>query len=175
MCVHLNLIFTWLEYEINAWNHWFFFKSIWIKKMHLCTVQANSYKTTWFSKSVSPKKRWVPQTKKLQIIVSYDKNSLILTSFTFHETSSSSEKQAFWHFCWLSYLYTFSLYENASFIIVSADTEYISTRSWYRNINFLRANKANLCIAWSSSLFLRWRWRLYCFDNYFTYFVPVLL
>jgi hypothetical protein len=39
------LFFTWLEYEINAWNHWFFFKSIWIKKRHLCTVQANSYKT----------------------------------------------------------------------------------------------------------------------------------
>ena len=27
----------------------------------------------------------------------------------------------FWHFCWLPYLYTFSLYENASFIIVSAE------------------------------------------------------
>jgi hypothetical protein len=27
MCVHLNLIFTWLEYEINAWNHWFFSKA----------------------------------------------------------------------------------------------------------------------------------------------------
>jgi hypothetical protein len=38
---------------------------------------------TWFSKSVSPKKRWVPQTKKLQIIVSYDKNSLILTTSHF--------------------------------------------------------------------------------------------
>jgi len=36
------------------------------------------------------------------------------------------------------YLYTFSLYENPSFIIVSAETEYISTRSWYRNINCLR-------------------------------------
>ena len=36
------------------------------------------------------------------------------------------------------YLYTFSLYENTSFIIVSAETDYISTRSWYRNINFLR-------------------------------------
>ena len=36
------------------------------------------------------------------------------------------------------YLYTFSLYENASFIIVSAETEYISTRSWYRNINLLK-------------------------------------
>jgi hypothetical protein len=48
------------------------------------------------------------------------------------------KKKYFWHFCWLPYLYTFSLYENASFIIVSAETEYISTRSWYRNINFLR-------------------------------------
>jgi hypothetical protein len=49
---------------------------------------------TWFSKSWSPNKKWVPQTEKLQIIVSYDKNSLILTSFTLPETSSSSEKQA---------------------------------------------------------------------------------
>jgi hypothetical protein len=32
------------------------------------------------------------------------------------------------------YLYTFSLYENASLIIFSAETEYISTRYWYRNI-----------------------------------------
>jgi hypothetical protein len=30
------------------------------------------------------------------------------------------------------------LYENPSFIIFSAETKYISTRSWYRNINFLR-------------------------------------
>ena len=44
----------------------------------------------------------------------------------------------FWHFSWLPYLYTFSLCENASFINVSAETEYISTSSWYRNINFLR-------------------------------------
>jgi hypothetical protein len=38
------------------------------------------------------------------------------------------------------YLYTFSylLYENPSFIIVSAEIKYFSTRSWYRNINFLR-------------------------------------
>jgi hypothetical protein len=35
-------------------------------------------------------------------------------------------------------MYTFSLYENASLIIFSAETEYISTRYWYRNINFLR-------------------------------------
>jgi hypothetical protein len=30
-------------------------------------------------------------------------------------------KKYFWHFCWPPYLYTFSLDENASFIIVSAD------------------------------------------------------
>jgi hypothetical protein len=41
------------------------------------------------------------------------------------------------------YLYTFSLYENPSFIIFSAETEYISTRSWYRNINFLRDRSPN--------------------------------
>jgi hypothetical protein len=46
------------------------------------------------------------------------------------------------------YLYTFSLYENLSFIIFSAETEYISTRSWYRNINFLSAhsNVTNVAI-----------------------------
>jgi hypothetical protein len=37
------------------------------------------------------------------------------------------------------YLYTFSIfYENPSFIIVSTETEYFSTGSWYRNIKFLR-------------------------------------
>jgi hypothetical protein len=36
------------------------------------------------------------------------------------------------------YLYTCSLYENPSFIIVSVEIECISTKSWYRNINFLR-------------------------------------
>ena len=46
-------------------------------------------------------------------------------------TSHIDKKKYFWHFCWLPYLYTFSLYENASFIIVSAETGYISTRSWY--------------------------------------------
>jgi hypothetical protein len=45
--------------------------------------------------------------------------------------------------CWfmrnkVPYPYTFSLSENPSLIIFSAETEYISTRSWYRNINFLR-------------------------------------
>jgi hypothetical protein len=38
-----------------------------------------------------------------------------------------------WPFSWLLYLYIFSLCENASLIIVSAETEYISTSSWYRN------------------------------------------
>ena len=47
-------------------------------------------------------------------------------------------KKIFLTFLLKPYLYTFSLYENASLIIVSAETEYISTRSWYRNINFLR-------------------------------------
>jgi hypothetical protein len=44
--------------------------------------------------------------------------------------------------------FPYLLYENPSFIIVSAETEYFSTRSWYRNINFFkRSNKANLFIA----------------------------
>jgi hypothetical protein len=38
------------------------------------------------------------------------------------------QKKYPWHF-WPLYLYTFSLYENASLIIFSAETEYISTRS----------------------------------------------
>jgi hypothetical protein len=45
------------------------------------------------------------------------------------------QKKYPWHFL-TSFLYTFSLYENASLIIFSAETAYISTRSWYRNINF---------------------------------------
>jgi hypothetical protein len=52
--------------------------------------------------------------------------------------TSYIDKKYFWHFCWLPYLYTFSLFEKPSFIIVSAETEYISTISWYWNINFLR-------------------------------------
>jgi hypothetical protein len=47
-------------------------------------------------------------------------------------------KKIFLTFLLTPYLYTFSLYENASFIIFSAETEYISSKSWYRNINFLR-------------------------------------
>ena len=34
--------------------------------------------------------------------------------------------------------FPYLLYEIISFIIVSAETEYFSTISWYRNINFLR-------------------------------------
>ena len=50
----------------------------------------------------------------------------------------------------------FSLYENPSFIIVSAETEYISTRSWYRNINFLRDQIRRIFLyPWFSSLFFR--------------------
>jgi hypothetical protein len=53
----------------------------------------------------------------------------------------------YWHWR-LLYLYTFSLYENASLIIFSAETEYISTRYWYRNINFLRdrIRRNDLCL-----------------------------
>jgi hypothetical protein len=43
-------------------------------------------------------------------------------------------KKIFLTFLLKPYLYTFSLFENPSFIIFSAETEYISTRSWYRNI-----------------------------------------
>jgi hypothetical protein len=41
----------------------------------------------------------------------------------------TSIQKYFWHFCWPPYLYTCSLYENTSFIIVSAEAEYILTRS----------------------------------------------
>ena len=39
--------------------------------------------------------------------------------------------------------FPYLLYENPSFIIVSAETEYFSTRSWYRNINFLKPRSWN--------------------------------
>jgi hypothetical protein len=39
--------------------------------------------------------------------------------------------------------FPYLLYENPSFIIVSAETEYFSTRSWYRNINFLKSRSWN--------------------------------
>jgi hypothetical protein len=42
-------------------------------------------------------------------------------------------KKIFLTFLLTPHLYTFSLYEKPSFIIFSAETEYISTRSWYRN------------------------------------------
>jgi hypothetical protein len=46
--------------------------------------------------------------------------------------TSHIDKKIFLIFLLTPYLYTFSLYENPSFIIFSAETEYISTRSWYR-------------------------------------------
>jgi hypothetical protein len=52
-------------------------------------------------------------------------------------------KKIFLTFLLKPYLYTFSLYENPSFIIFSAETGYISTRSCYRNINFLRDRITN--------------------------------
>ena len=65
--------------------------------------------------------------------------SILTTKVNVKNTFTSHiDKTYFWHFCWLPYLYTCSLYENPSFIIVSAETEYISTNSWYWNINFLR-------------------------------------
>ena len=53
----------------------------------------------------------------------------------------------FWHFCWLPYLYTFSLYENASFIIVSAETEQLSTKIFDKrdDFNFKIINFSNMC------------------------------
>jgi hypothetical protein len=65
--------------------------------------------------------------------------SILTTKVNVKNTFTSHiDKIYFWHFCWLPYLYTFSLHENPSFIIVSAETEYISTKYWYRNINFIR-------------------------------------
>jgi hypothetical protein len=40
--------------------------------------------------------------------------------------TSHIDKKYLWHCCWLPYLYTISLYQNPSFTIVSAETEYIS-------------------------------------------------
>jgi hypothetical protein len=81
-------------------------------------------------------------------------------------TSHIDKKKYFWHFCWLPYLYTFSLYENASLIIVSAETEYISTRSWYRSINFIREGSQQKC----QKYFFINVWRKIVFDNCFTGF-----
>ena len=70
---------------------------------------------------------------------------------------SHIDKKIYLTFLFLTtYLYTFSLYDNPSFIIFSAETEYISTRSLYRNINFLRDRIRRIFLQpWSSSLFLR--------------------
>jgi hypothetical protein len=73
----------------------------------------------------------------------------------------------FWTFLFLTtYLYTFSLSENPSFIIFSAETEYISTRSRYRNINFLRDRRRKSVFDIYFTEFV---------DNCFTCFVQVLL
>ena len=71
--------------------------------------------------------------------------------------TSYIDKKYFWHFCWLPYLYTFSLYENASFIIFSAETEYISTitiphifQTKFKKVKHATLmNKWSIC--WSSS------------------------
>jgi hypothetical protein len=55
-----------------------------------------------------------------------------------HTFTSHIDNKIFLTFLLTPYLYTFSLCENPSFIIFSAEMEYISTRSWYRNVNFLR-------------------------------------
>jgi hypothetical protein len=64
-----------------------------------------------------------------------------------HQTQWSKSQRHFYVTHWWKkyliflltpYLYTFTLFENPSLIIFCTETEYISTRSWYRNINFLR-------------------------------------
>jgi hypothetical protein len=52
-------------------------------------------------------------------------------------TKSGSLRFSQFSGCWLI-LSVYIINENASLIIFSAETEYISTRYWYRNINFLR-------------------------------------
>jgi hypothetical protein len=47
--------------------------------------------------------------------------------------TSHIDKNIFLKFLFKPYLYTFSLYENSSFIIFSAETEYISTKWFLRN------------------------------------------
>jgi hypothetical protein len=78
------------------------------------------------------------------------------------------DKKIFLTFLLTPYLYAFSLFENPSFIIFSVETELIATRSWYRNIHFLR-DRIRTCL-WH---LLHWAWC--CFDNCFTCFVQVLL
>jgi hypothetical protein len=56
--------------------------------------------------------------------------------------TSHIDKQIFLTFSLTPYLYTFS-----PFIIFSVETEYISTRSWYRNINFIRDRIRQICFS----------------------------
>ena len=77
-----------------------------------------------------PKKWWVESDFKapnLPFLLRLKGYGCHYSNFTAH----IDKKKIFWHFCWLPYLYTFSLFETASFNIVSTETEYISTRSLY--------------------------------------------
>ena len=62
------------------------------------------------------------------------KAALKLSEVNVKDTFTSHiDKTIFLTFLLTPYLYTLSLYEHPSFIIFSAETEYISIRSWYRN------------------------------------------
>ena len=63
-------------------------------------------------------------------------NSIYNNTCTKQVKQLSKQYQTQWSKCQRHFYVT--LYENPSFIIVTAETEYISTRSWYRNNNFLR-------------------------------------
>jgi hypothetical protein len=57
------------------------------------------------------------------------------------------QKKYPWHFSWLLYLYTFSIYENASLIIFSAETEYMvfTSRNWFA----MQGPVAIILISWN--------------------------
>ena len=66
--------------------------------------------------------------------VPYSVNVNVKNTFTSH----IDKKKKIWHFSWLLYLYTFSLYENASLVIVSAETNLVlSTLFLYRIWQFV--------------------------------------
>ena len=75
---------------------------------------------------------WTKQVKQLS------KHHQTQWSKCQRQFTSHIDKKIFLTFLLTPYLYTCSVYENPSFIIFSAETEYILTRSWYRNINFSR-------------------------------------
>jgi hypothetical protein len=69
------------------------------------------------------------------ILITVVKSSTKFSEVNVKDTFTSHiDKKKILTFLLTPYLYTFSLYENPSFIFFSAETEYISTRSWYRNI-----------------------------------------